>query len=135
MDIFLLVFIVVLIIIEMFSFNLETIWFIFGALIALFCSLFISDVTILLFIFSISSLVALISFNPLVKKYMLKNKDYLPNNNLIGKRVNIIEHDEEEITVKLNDVSWKAFCDKKINNEKKYQVIDVVGNKLKIEEI
>ncbi|MFV0275245.1 MAG: NfeD family protein [Bacilli bacterium] len=135
MNIFFLVLIVILIIIEIISFNLETIWFIFGALIALLCTYFISDTTILLLIFTLSSLLALVSFNPILKKYIIKSKDSLPNNNLIGKTVNIVDHNEDDIIVKLNDVIWKAVCETKVDKNKKYQIIDVLGNKLKIKEI
>ena len=84
MNLWLLLFIV-LIIIELLTVNLTTIWFAFGSLVAYILSFFVSDTMIQTIVFLVSSIVFLIFTRPIVKKFLL-NKEVKTNADmLIGK--------------------------------------------------
>ena len=69
---FWLILFVILIILELCTINLTTIWFAFGALLAYVTSLFFDNVIIQTTVFLVVSVATLIFTRPIVKKYLLK---------------------------------------------------------------
>ena len=66
-----LILFVVLIILELCTVNLTTIWFAFGALLAYIVSLFTDNVMIQTTVFLVVSVMTLLFTRPIVKKYLL----------------------------------------------------------------
>ena len=107
---------VVLIIIELLTVNLTTIWFAFGSLVAYILSFFVSDIMIQTIIFLVSSIILLIFTRPIVKKFLL-NKEVKTNADmLIGKTCIVTKEITRNETgeVKVNGQYWSAKANKKI---------------------
>ena len=107
---------VVLIIIELLTVNLTTIWFAFGSLVAYILSFFVSDIMIQTIIFLVSSIILLIFTRPIVKKFLL-NKEVKTNADmLIGKTCVVTKEITRNETgeVKVNGQYWSAKANKKI---------------------
>lgn len=128
---------IILVLIEIATINLITIWFALGALITAICSLFIEDGIILLAIFTITSIISLMFTKKLVKRFA--KKDIVPTNldRVIGK-IGIVT---EEITrlepgeVKIDGKRWTAISSKKITKNSKVEILSIDGVKLNVKEI
>ena len=121
--------------------NLVSVWFSFGALIALIVS-FVPGVAwwIQVVIFVVISLAALLALRPLTKRYFKRNNYNTNIDSFTGKRGYVIE----DITllkpgaVKIGDVSWTAIpVDKKetILENEVIEVVAVSGNKLLVKKV
>ena len=136
-----LVLFVSMVVVEAAGPSLVSIWFAFGALIALLVS-FIPGVAwwVELIIFVVISVATLLALRPIVKKYIRRN-DYKTNvDSFVGKRGYVIE----DITylkpgaVKIGDVSWTAIpqsMDETIVENTIIEVIAVNGNKLIVKKV
>lgn len=135
MNLWLLLFIV-LIIIELLTVNLTTIWFAFGSLVAYILSFFVSDTMIQTIVFLVSSIVFLIFTRSIVKKFLL-NKEVKTNADmLIGKTCVVTKEITKNETgeVKVNGQYWSAKANKKIKVGSEAKILSIEGVRLIVKE-
>ena len=136
MTLFWLVLFVILALFELATVNLVSIWFAIGAIIATFVSLVTDNIMIHLAVFTITSILLLLSTKPFVKK--IKRKDVVPTNldRVIGKVGEVTEKIEKDGIgeVKVLGKRWSAYSDKEIKENCKVKVLSINGVKLKVEE-
>lgn len=120
---------------------LVSVWFSFGALIALIVS-FIPEVPwwVEVVIFVVISLATLLALRPVLRRYFKRNNYNTNIDSFTGKRGYVIE----DITylkpgaVKIGDVSWTAIPanrDDKILENEVIEVVAVSGNKLIVKKV
>ena len=127
---------IVLIIIELLTVNLTTIWFAFGSLVAYILSFFVSDTMIQTIVFLVSSIVFLIFTRPIVKKFLL-NKEVKTNADmLIGKTCVVTKEITKNETgeVKVNGQYWSAKANKKIKVGSEAKILSIEGVRLIVKE-
>ena len=131
-----LIFIIILVIIELITVNLVTIWFALGALITSLVSLYTTDTVILLAFFVITSLLLLILTKPVVKKLKVKKVVATNLDQVIGKTgiVSVPIEKDKIGEVKVLGKTWSAYSDKEISKDKKVKILSISGVKLKVEE-
>lgn len=128
---------VILSVLEMATVNLVSVWFAVGALVAAASTLFTSNTTIQLAVFVISSAITLALTKPLVEK--VRTRKIIPTNldRVIGK-IGVVT---EEITkldpgeVKVDGKHWSATSTKKIQVDRKVEVLSIDGVKLHVKEV
>lgn len=122
----------ILILIEILTINLVTIWFAIGSLIALFTSIYIESVTTQIIVFIVASIFSLIITKPLVKK--LKAKKVTPTNTdrYIGKNGDVIKKitPKEKGEVKVLGTIWTATSDENLEVGDEIVVEGIEGVKL-----
>ena len=131
-----LIFFIILVIIELITVNLVTIWFALGALITSLVSLYTTDTVILLAFFVITSLLLLILTKPVVKKLKVK-KVVATNLDQVSGKTGIVSVPIEKDKigeVKVLGKTWSAYSDKEISKDKKVKILSISGVKLKVEE-
>ena len=64
----------VLLVIELLTVNLVTVWFVFGAVAAIICSFFTDSIFIQLLVFLITSVMTLLVMKPLLKRFKYADK-------------------------------------------------------------
>lgn len=132
-----LILFVILLVIELFTVNLVSIWFAVGALAAGLVSYFIDNMMIQIAVFIIVSAISLLLTNKFVEK--LRNGKIIPTNldRVIGK-IGIVT---EEITklepgeVKVDGKRWSAISTKKIKVGRKVEILSIDGVKLHVKEV
>lgn len=130
-----LILFVILIILELCTINLTTIWFAFGALLAYVTSLFFDNVIIQTTVFLVVSVATLIFTRPIVKKYLLKKPSRTNADMLIGK-VGIVTKEivkDNVGEVKIDGKYWSAKANKKIKEGSKVEILSIEGVKLIVE--
>ena len=132
---------VIMLIVEASGPALVSIWFSFGALIALIVS-FIPGVPwwTEVIIFVVLSAAALLALRPVVRRYLKRNKFNTNVDSFTGKRGYVIEDIEylRPGAVKIGDVSWTAIPvnkDDKILENEIIEVVAVNGNKLVVKKV
>lgn len=131
---FWLILVIILIIIELITVGLVSIWFAVGALASFITSYFTDNIFIQLPIFIVVSILVLIFTRPLVKKYVSKNITKTNVNKLIGETAIVIE----DITktnvgkVKIDGQIWSALNNEKgrIKKDEEVEVLSIEGVKL-----
>ena len=132
---------VIMLVIEGAGPGLVSIWFSFGALIALLVS-FIPGVAwwIELIVFIVVSVATLLALRPVVRRFYKRNNIRTNVDSFVGKRGYVIE----DITllkpgaIKIGDVSWTAIpIDKnaKILENEVIEVVAINGNKLVVKKV
>ncbi len=131
-----LIFFIILVIIELITVNLVTIWFALGALITSLVSLYTTDTVILLAFFVITSLLLLILTKPVVNKLKVKKVVATNLDQVIGKTgiVSVPIEKDKIGEVKVLGKTWSAYSDKEISKDKKVKILSISGVKLKVEE-
>ncbi len=128
---------VLLSIIELVTINLVTIWFALGALVTMFCTLFINDTITLSSIFTFTSLIALISTKKFVKEFSKKGTIPTNTDRIIGK-IGIVTQEISSLEpgeVKVDGKHWSAIASNKISKNEKVKILSIEGVKLKVEKI
>lgn len=131
-----LIFFIILVIIELITVNLVTIWFALGALITSLVSLYNTDTVILLAFFVVTSLLLLILTKPVVKKLKVKKVVATNLDQVIGETgiVSVPIEKDKIGEVKVLGKTWSAYSDKEISKDKKVKILSISGVKLKVEE-
>ena len=132
-----LILFVILLVIELFTVNLVSIWFAVAALAAGLVSYFMDNMMIQIAVFIIVSAISLLLNNKFVEK--LRNGKIVPTNldRVIGK-IGIVT---EEITklepgeVKVDGKRWSAISTKKIKVGRKVEILSIDGVKLNVKEV
>lgn len=120
---------VVLIIIELTTSMLVSIWFAIAALIVFFISYIIQNIYLQFLIFSVISLLLFYISKDIKKKFLNKETNF--NSNFIGSKVTIIKKEKDRYVVKFKSSDWNA-----LSFDKEYEVGDVAlikefqGNKI-----
>ena len=128
---------IVLIVLELATVNLVSIWFAVGALASFIFSFWITEITWQVFIFISVSFITLLLTKTLVSK--IRNRDIEPTNldRVIGK-IGVVT---EEITklepgeVKVDGKKWSAVSTKKIEIGSKVEILSIDGVKLNVKEV
>ena len=120
---------------------LVSVWFSFGALVALIVS-FIPEVPwwTEVIIFVVLSAAALLALRPIIRRYIKRNKVSTNIDSFTGKRGYVIEDIEflKPGAVKIGDVSWTAIPinkDEKILENEIIEVVAINGNKLVVKKV
>ena len=125
-----------LIVIEIISLGLTTIWFALGALVAYFAALAGANIIVQVVVFLIVSIIALVFTRPLAMKYFNGIKREKTNaEGLIGKRAKVIEqidNDRETGRVIVNGQEWMARTEDEdiINIDEIVEILRISGVKL-----
>ncbi|MGL5260255.1 MAG: NfeD family protein [Lachnospiraceae bacterium] len=135
-----LIILVVLVVIELATMGLTTIWFAGGALVAMILSMFNAPVFLQFVVFLVVSIVMLYYTRPLAAKYF--NKDRIKTNaeGLIGKQAivtSVINNLQGEGHVTINGMEWsaKSVTEEHIIAEGTVvRVVAIAGVKLIVEE-
>lgn len=122
----------ILLVIELATVNLVTIWFAIGSLIAMLVSALTDSVFLQVLAFIITSIIALIFTKPIMKK--VKGFEKIPTNSdrVIGKKGEVTKKIESDKygEVKVFGNTWTATSDKTIEVGKKVIVTGIEGVKL-----
>lgn len=131
-----LIFFIILVIVELITVNLVTIWFAFGALVTSLVSLYTTDTVILLAVFTLVSLLLLLITKPVVKKLKVKKVVATNLDQVIGKTGVVTETIAKDKIgeVKVLGKRWSAYSDREISKDKKVKILSISGVKLKVEE-
>lgn len=122
------------IVIELFSADIDAIWFSAGALMALVLSFFEVHIAIQLSIFVAVTTILLFTAGKWAKKIIMTKNISTNSDSLIGREILILESANEfdKGSGVINDVVWTVICQAGINVEKgKHAIIVAIdGNKL-----
>lgn len=128
---------IVLVLIEIFTINLVTIWFAIGALVSFFVSLCTENIGLEILIFIVVSLITLLFTKKAVNK--IKDKEMIPTNldRVIGQTGIVTEKIKplEPGEVKVDGKKWTAIADKEIDINDEVKILSINGVKLKVEKI
>ena len=125
----------VLLVIELITTDLVTIWFVIGSVAAFISTYFTSNIDTQIIIFIAVSLIALAITRPLVKKF--KSKEVKTNSDMVLGKAGIVT---KKITkdsygeVKVNGVLWTAKSNKTLDVDTKVEVQEIDGVKLVVKE-
>ncbi len=130
---------IVLLIIEIFTLGLTTIWFAGGALLAFFAALLDLDLPIQIVLFLVVSLVLLIFTRPVALKYFNTKRVKTNSESFIGKTAIVkqaINNDLDKGQVMFNGIEWTARSvnDSQIEEGKTVVVTSIDGVKLIVKE-
>lgn len=127
----------VLLVIELVTINLVSIWFAVGALSSMISACFTENITIQVIIFIIVSIIALLITKPFVEK--LRKRKIQPTNldRVIGSEGVVTKEIDKNSygEVKVKGSVWTAMSDTKIEKGKEIKVLKIEGVKLLVEEI
>lgn len=129
----------VLIIIEIITLGLSTIWFAGGALVAFFAALLGADVVIQVILFLVVSIILLLFTRPVAIKYLNHNRTKTNVDSLIGKQAVVIEGIENLKgfgKVQVNGLEWTARTLEDYQSIEKDSIVNIVrvdGVKLIVE--
>ncbi len=129
--------VIALILIEVLTTNLVTIWFVASGIVALILSLFIDKYYIQFLVFVVLGVILLLTTREHLLKLM-KGKYQKTN---LDRVVGMIAVVTEEISknnpgeVKVDGKRWTAIANKKINVGSSVKVLEIEGVKLKVEEV
>jgi len=126
---------IILILIEIFTVGLVSIWFAIGSIAAMIVSLFTDSFLIQLCSFIVVSLITLFLMKPLVKKF--KNTSIIPTNidRIIGKKGEVIQKISHNSygQVKIMGNVWTASCEEELEEGTRVIVKKIDGVKLIVE--
>lgn len=128
--------IILLTFVEITTVDLVSIWFIAGSILALITSIFTDNVLIQVAIFTISSVILLITTRPILKKIFTPENIKLNIDRVIGMTGIVTEDiDVSNGEVKVDGKLWTAYADKKIKKGEPIKVLAIDGVKLKVEKV
>lgn len=127
----------VLILIELVTVNLVSIWFAIGSIAAYITTFFTDNFMIQLIVFVIVSIISLLAMKPLTKK--IRDRKYEPTNldRVIGKE-GVVTKDITKNSygeVKVSGSIWTATSKKAISKGTQVKVLKIEGVKLLVEEV
>lgn len=132
-----LVIFVILLIVELSTVSLVSIWFAIGALAAGLVAYFIDNMMIQIAVFIIVSVISLLLTNKFVSK--IRKSDVIPTNldRVIGK-IGIVTEEISKLEpgeVKVDGKRWSAVSTKKIKVGRKVEILSIDGVKLHVKEV
>ena len=132
-----LIIFIVLIITELLTINLVTIWFAFGALLALVVEVSFSNIVLDTITFVITSFLLIILTKPIIDRLKVK-KIETTNLDMVINKIGIVTEDikQDKIgEVKVLGKRWSAYSSTEIKKNEKVKILSIDGVKLKVEKI
>ena len=126
-----LVLFIFLVIVELSTVNLVSIWFAVGALVASVVSLFLDNWVIQVAVFVLVSLLILVILKPFMKKF--KGQKVATNLDRVIGQIGIVTEEIQKLVpgeVKVGGRYWTATANKKIKKDAKVKVESIDGVKL-----
>lgn len=123
-----------MVILEVSTINLVSIWFALGALVTSIASIWINNLTIQIIIFTFSSTIIFLLVRPFAKKLSKGNIHATNLDRVIGK-IGIVTKDIIPLDVgevKVDGKHWSAYSDTEIKKDNKVQILAIEGVKLKV---
>lgn len=127
---------IILSIIEMFTVNLVSIWFIVSSLIAMILSLFIDNVLIQITVFVLLGIILMLSTKKIIKK-ILPHKIKTNVDRIIGMQGIVTKKITKKIPgeVKVDGKYWTAFAEETINIDEVVEILEINSTKLKVKRL
>ena len=122
----------IMIIIELVTVNLVSIWFAFASVVAGISTLLTDNITIQVIIFIISSIIFLIITKPVIKKIRGKEIEKVNLDRVIGK-TGLVTEDITPLEVgevKVDGKRWSATSNEEIKKDSKVEILSIDGVKL-----
>ncbi len=132
-----LIIFIVLVVIELLTINLVTIWFAIAAVFALIVDVITRNTMLEMLVFTVSSLLLLLLTKPLIKRIKVK-KIESTNLDMVINKVGIVTEDilNDKIgEVKVLGKKWSAYSDSEIKKQEKVKILSIDGVKLKVEKM
>ncbi len=132
-----LIIFIVLIITELLTINLVTIWFAFGALLALVVEVSFSNIVLDIITFVITSFLLIILTKPIIGRLKVKKVE-ATNLDMVINKIGIVTEDikQDKIgEVKVLGKRWSAYSNIEIKKDEKVKILSIDGVKLKVEKI
>lgn len=132
-----LIIFIVLVVIELLTINLVTIWFAIAAVFALIVDVITRNTMLEMLAFTVSSLLLLLLTKPLIKRIKVK-KIESTNLDMVINKVGIVTEDilNDKIgEVKVLGKKWSAYSDSEIKKQEKVKILSIDGVKLKVEKM
>ena len=129
--------ILLLVVIEVSTVQLTTVWFVVSGIISMILSIFINSIEIQFAIFVIGGIVLLFTTRPYLMK-KLKVKESRTNLDRVVGMNGIVTQDIDKLKpgeVKVDGKMWTAISDKEIKKGKVVEILKIEGVKLKVKEI
>lgn len=128
---------VLLILLEIMTVNLVSIWFALGSLASFILSFFVQDVSWQIALFILVSFISLLLTKRFIRK--IHNSKVIPTNldrvigqiGVVTEEINKLEPGE----VKVDGKRWSAISSKKINVGSKVEILSIDGVKLNVKEV
>ena len=137
MQLFWLIIIILLSIIEAFTINLVSIWFIVSGIIALFISLFTNNIIIQIAVFILLGVILLLSTKNILQKYLTSKNEKTNYDRIIGMNGIVTEKIIKNTVgeVKVDGKLWSAYADKTIQKDSIVEVLEINSTKIKVKEV
>ncbi len=132
-----LIIFIVLVIIELLTINLVTIWFAIAAVFALLVDIITRNTMLEIIVFTVSSFLLLLLTKPLIKKIKVKKVE-ATNLDMVINKVGIVTEDinQDKIgEVKVLGKRWSAYSNTELKKDEKVKILSIDGVKLKVEKI
>ena len=132
-----LIIIILLIIVEVMTINLTTIWFVISGLFALLLSFFTDNFLIQFSVFTIGGIILLIVTRPILKNIIKENKESTNLDRVIGMEGIVTSKIKKNLPgeVKVDGKRWTAIASKNIDVDSTVKVLSIDGVKLKVEKM
>ena len=126
---------VILLVIELVTVNLVTIWFAIGAVAAIITTIFTDSVLIQSIVFVVVSVIALLITKPLIKKFKKFEVEPTNSDRVIGKVGEVTKRKGKNKygEVKVYGNTWTASSKQVINVGERVKVLSIDGVKLVVE--
>lgn len=126
---------VILLIIELVTVNLVTIWFAIGAVAAIITTIFTDSILIQSIVFVVVSVIALLITKPLIKKFKKFEVEPTNSDRVIGKVGDVTKKIEKNKygEVKVYGNTWTASSKEVIDVGERVKVLSIDGVKLVVE--
>lgn len=132
-----LIIFIVLIITELLTINLVTIWFAFGALLALVVEVSFSNIVLDIITFVITSFLLIILTKPIIGRLKVKKVE-ATNLDMVINKIGIVTEDinQDKIgEVKVLGKRWSAYSNTELKKDEKVKILSIDGVNLKVEKI
>jgi membrane protein implicated in regulation of membrane protease activity len=129
--------IIVLILLELATVNLVTIWYIASAIISLILSLFVKNFFIQFLVFVLLGTILLMTTRDVLLKVIRQKKEKTNLDRVVGMQAIVTEEISKNKPgeVKVDGKKWTATSNKKIKVDSVVKVCEIDGVKLKVEEV
>ena len=137
MQLFWLIIIILLSIIEAFTINLVSIWFIVSGIITLVISLFTNNIIIQIAVFILLGVILLLSTKNILQKYLTSKTERTNYDRIIGMNGIVTEKITKNTIgeVKVDGKLWSAYADKTISKDSIVVVLEINSTKIKVKEV
>ena len=132
-----LIIFVALVVFELATINLVSIWFAVGALASFTVSLFLEDPTVQIGTFVVVSFISLVCTKSIVRK-IRKGEPVRTNLDRVIGQIGIVTEEISKLNpgeVKVDGKRWTAISNKKISVGSKVEILSIEGVKLSVKEV